>query len=117
MNDVSLVNFAIVFALVPICQGVVQLLKNDNFSSYIVRLLSLIVAETLVFLVRQANVEGFSGSLQNPYLAGLTGLIVALIAAGLYDSQKAGIVKQIAESQQDITVAKPMVGVEDKKTK
>ncbi len=112
MQEVSLVNFAIVFALVPICQGLTQLLKHDKLGDYGVRLLVFAVAEGLTFLVRQANVEGFSQSLQNPYLAGLTGLVVALIAAGFYDSQKAGIVKQIAESDSDITVATEMVGVD-----
>ncbi len=112
MDEVTLVNFAIVFALVPICQGLVQLLKNEKFGAYTTRILSVIVAEGLVFLVRQADVSGFSQSLQNPYLAALTGLVVALIAAGFYDSQKAGIVKQIAEASSDITVPTPMVGVD-----
>jgi hypothetical protein len=115
MEEVSLVNFAIVLALVPICQGLVQMLKNDNFGAYVTRLLSLVVALGLVFLIREADIPGFSVSLENPYTAMLTGLVIALIAAGFYDSQKAGIVKSIAESEQDITVATEMVGIEKEK--
>lgn len=118
MDEITLVNFAIVFALVPVCQGLVQMLKYEKMGAYATRILSIVVAEGLVFLVRQADVQGFSLSLDNPYLAGLTGLVVALIASGFYDTQKAGIVKQIAESESDVTVAEEMVGIEkDSKSK
>lgn len=99
MEEITLVNFAIVFALVPVCQGLVQMLKHEMFGTYATRMITLAVAEGLVFLVRQANVDGFSLSLGNPYLAGLTGLVVALIASGFYNSQKAEIVKQIEEEK------------------
>lgn len=113
MPDVTLVNFAIVMALVPICQGLVQMLKHDKIGTYGTRILAIVIGEGLTFLVRQANVIGFSQSLQNIYTAALTGLVVALIAAGFYDMQKAGIVKSIAESATDITVPTELVGAEE----
>lgn len=117
MEEVSLVNFAIVFALVPIVQALTNMLKHDSMGDYGKRALSIVLGLGLTFLVRQAGAVGFSESLSNPYLAGLTGLVVALIAGGFYEQQKAGIVKKIAESEDEMNVKAEMVGIEDKDVK
>ncbi len=112
MDQITLINFAIVLALVPICQGLVQMLKHEKMGNYGAKILAFIVGIGLTFLVREGNLPGFSASLENPYVAVLTGLVVALIAAGFYDMQKAGIVKQIALSESDITVPSELVGAD-----
>ena len=112
MSDITLVNFTVVLALVPICQGIVQMLKVDLMGPFMTRVLALTVGLALTLVVRQAGVPGFSETLSNPYLAILTGVVVALVSSGFYDSQKAGIVKSIAEAGTDITVPTPMVGVD-----
>ncbi len=111
MNELSFLNFGLILALVPICQGVVQMIKSDKFPSYVTRLLSLVVGLGLTFLVRQANVDGISSAIQNPYLAALTGLVVALIASGFYDMARKDIVNTIAQSTSDVTVPSELLDV------
>src|SRR6185436_2160917 len=112
MNEITLVNFAIVLSLVPLCQGLVQMLKHEKMGTYGVRVLTLVIGEALTFLVRQGAIPGFSESLQNPYLAGLTGLVVALIASGFYNMTRNDIVNKIAKSTTDVTVPSELVDVD-----
>ncbi len=88
------------------------MVKSDSFPSYIIRPLSLVVGLALAFLVRQANVDGVSDAIQNPYLAGLTGLVVALIASGSYSMTRNDIVNKIAKSTTDVTVPSELVEVD-----
>ena len=111
MNELSFLNFGLILALVPICQGVVQMVKSDNIPPYLTRILSLVVGIALVFLVRLSGVEGVSDVIENPYLAGLTGLVVALIASGSYNMTKNDIVNKIAKSTSDVTVPSELVDV------
>ena len=87
------------------------MVKSDNMPTYFTRLLSLVVGVALVFLVRQSNVEGVSDVISNPYLAGLTGLVVALIASGSYNMTKSDIVNKIAKSTSDVTIPSELVDV------
>lgn len=109
MNEIQLFNFGLILALVPICQAIVQMLKNDALPEFVTRLMSLVVGIALTFLVRQAGVEGVSDLVMNPYLAGLTGLVVALIASGSYSMTKSDIVKQVVSSKTDTAVPSKLV--------
>ncbi len=113
MNEITLVNFAIVLSLVPICQGLVQMLKHDKMGSYGVRVLTLVIGLALTFLVRQGDIPGFSESLKNLYLSGLTGLVVAMIASGAYNMTKNDIVNKIAKSTSDVTVPSELVDLNE----
>lgn len=82
--EISFLNLAIISSLVPFCTGLVQLLKNDKLPPYAVKLLSLVVGLGLAFLIRNAEVDGFSEVLSNPYLTILTGIAIGLTASGLF---------------------------------
>ncbi len=111
MTELSFLNFGLILALVPICQGLVQVLKTDNMPSIFVRWLSLFIGIVLVFMVKLSNVPGISEMINNPFLAALTGIVVALIASGAYDMTKRDIVNKIAQSTTDVTVPSELVDV------
>lgn len=111
MNEISFLNFGLILALVPICQGLVQVLKTDSMPSLFVRWLSLFLGIVLVFLVKLSNVEGISELIDNPFLAALTGIVVALISSGAYDMTKRDIVTKIAQSTSDVIVPSELVDV------
>lgn len=113
MDQIQLFNFGLILALVPICQAVVQMLKNDQLPAFVTRLMSLAVGIGLTFLVRQAGIEGVSELVGNAYLASLTGLVVALIASGSYSMTKSDIVKQVVTSKTDTAVPSKLVKEED----
>ena len=102
-------NFGIILALVPICQGLVQMFKQDKWPTIVTRLLTFVIALGLTFAVREANIPDISNLLGNYYLAGITGAVVALMAAGLYSQAKADIVSKIAKSESTITVPSELV--------
>lgn len=109
MNEIQLFNFGLILALVPICQGIVQMLKNDKLPSFVTRVMSLVIGIALVFLVRQAGIEGISTLVTNPYLAALNGVVIAMMASGFYSMTKSDIVKQVVESKTDTAVPSKLV--------
>lgn len=116
MNDipVSLFNFGLILALVPICQGLVQMIKTEFMSTTVTRLLSVVIGIGLTFLVRQSGVEGVSNLIGNPYLAVLTGLVTSLIASGMYNMAKNDIIKDAVTSKTDTSVPSKLVDNEEK---
>lgn len=104
-------NFGIILALTPICQGLVQLFKQDNWADWTKRLLSLVLGLLLAFAVREAQIPQISELLGNYYLTAITGVVVALMASGLYSQQKTDIVNKIAQSTTNVTVPSELVDV------
>ncbi len=104
-------NLAIAFALVPLVQGSVQIFKGDNWSKWVTRVFTLLVAMVLVYLVRMAGIPEVSAQLANLYFAALTAIGAALIAMGLYSQQKNDITAKIAKSESNVTVPSELVDV------
>lgn len=112
MEDISLFNLGLVLSLVPICQGLVQMLKQDSFPPIVTRLLSLVIGVGLVFLVRLAGVEA-SAFVSNPYMAALSGLVVALISGGQYNMIKSDIVADVVTSKGEVAVPSKLINAEE----
>lgn len=104
-------NFGLILALVPICQGIVQMIKSDALPTYFIRIITLAVGIGLVFLIRQGEIIGVSDVITNPYMAFLTGVVVSLVASGSYNMTKSDIVNKIAKSTSDVTVPAELVDV------
>lgn len=100
----DLINLGIAFALVPFTQGLVQVLKHDKWSDWVKRVLTVLVAMGLVYLVRMSGIPEVSAQLANLYYTALTAIGTALIAMGLYSQQKGDIMTKIAKSESSVKV-------------
>ena len=99
MNDFTF-NIVIISALIPIVQGVVEVLKSSFLPSKLAPLVSILLGVGAIYLV---------GGVGNTGMTVMTGVVTGLSSAGLYSFTKSNLERKFATQVEDENKT-PVVG-------